>query len=71
MRERGREREREREREKKSWLEPELIVLVRSKPEEAVLSFCKTMFGATGSTANVEAACVELSCFLCDELSDS
>jgi hypothetical protein len=29
------------EREKKSWLEPELIVLVRNKPEEAVLGTCK------------------------------
>ena len=27
--------------EKKSWTTPELIVLVRSKPEEAVLSGCK------------------------------
>jgi len=27
--------------EKKEWSEPELIVLVRSKPEEAVLTACK------------------------------
>lgn len=27
---------------KKQWLTPELIVLVRSKPEEAVLVFCKS-----------------------------
>jgi hypothetical protein len=26
---------------KKAWVEPELIVLVRSKPEEAVLTGCK------------------------------
>jgi hypothetical protein len=26
---------------KKAWVEPELIVLVRSKPEEAVLGTCK------------------------------
>jgi len=26
---------------KKAWMEPELIVLVRSKPEEAVLIACK------------------------------
>ena len=26
---------------KKTWIEPELIVLVRSKPEEAVLVLCK------------------------------
>ena len=28
---------------KKSWVIPELIVLVRSNPEEAVLAGCKTM----------------------------
>ncbi|MCI0475157.1 MAG: hypothetical protein L0Y55_02830 [Anaerolineales bacterium] len=26
---------------KKEWTKPELLVLVRSKPEEAVLGFCK------------------------------
>ena len=37
---------------KKAWVEPELIVLVRSKPEEAVLAGCKvfteTNYGAGG-----------------------
>ena len=28
--------------EKKEWKTPELIILVRSKPEEAVLAACKT-----------------------------
>jgi hypothetical protein len=28
--------------EKRPWQKPELIVLVRSKPEEAVLSGCKS-----------------------------
>jgi len=28
---------------KKAWMEPELIVLVRSKPEEAVLSACNNL----------------------------
>ncbi len=28
--------------EKKQWTKPELIVLVRSKPEEAVLTNCKS-----------------------------
>ena len=31
---------------KKEWSEPELIVLVRSKPEEAVLTTCK-QYGST------------------------
>jgi len=26
---------------RKEWQKPELIVLVRSKPEEAILGFCK------------------------------
>jgi len=30
--------------EKKKWKKPELIVLVRGNPEEAVLTFCKTDF---------------------------
>jgi len=30
---------------KKAWEKPRLIVLVRGKPEEAVLLFCKTFFG--------------------------
>ena len=34
---------------KKEWSEPELIVLVRSKPEEAVLSGCKGS-GSPGSS---------------------
>jgi hypothetical protein len=29
--------------EKKQWTKPELIVLVRSKPEEAVLAACKAL----------------------------
>ncbi len=33
----------EKEYEKKVWIRPELIVLTRSKPEEAVLSVCKVM----------------------------
>ena len=28
--------------EKRTWQRPELVVLVRSRPEEAVLTACKT-----------------------------
>jgi hypothetical protein len=31
---------------KKAWQKPELIVLVRSKPEEAVLTVCKNATAA-------------------------
>jgi hypothetical protein len=33
---------------KKRWVQPELTVLVRSKPEEGVLMVCKTMEEALG-----------------------
>jgi len=32
---------------KKTWQSPKLIVLVRSRPEESVLSFCKGIQGPT------------------------
>jgi hypothetical protein len=31
------------------WIEPELIVLVRSRPEELVLGFCKITPGGGGA----------------------
>ena len=34
--------------EKKTWVEPELIVLVRGKPEEAVLDGCKDLDAGNG-----------------------
>jgi hypothetical protein len=37
---------------KKAWVEPELIVLVRSKPEEAVLTACKLQY--SGGPASAE-----------------
>ncbi len=33
------------EKTKKVWHKPELIVLVRSKPEESVLTVCKVSIG--------------------------
>ena len=42
---------------KKVWVEPELIVLVRNKPEEAVLGACKTI-GVNGDIANTDNACM-------------
>lgn len=34
---------------RRTWSRPELIVLVRSGPEEAVLDACKTTGAATGA----------------------
>ena len=54
---------------KKAWLKPELIVLVRGKPEEAVLTNCKSataqIFNATdfakcSSTAGSCDACTSI-----------
>jgi hypothetical protein len=39
------------ETEKKQWTKPELIVLVRSKPEEAVLAACKGSGGLSNMTS--------------------
>jgi hypothetical protein len=43
----------EQQKQKKEWKTPELIVLVRGKPEEAVLAACKKggMAGPTGSNS--------------------
>ena len=40
--------------EKKVWVEPELLVLVRNKPEEAMLVTCKgiPMPGGSGSSVD-------------------
>ncbi|MFC1807725.1 hypothetical protein ACFL0T_05085 [Candidatus Omnitrophota bacterium] len=40
--------------EKKVWQRPELTVLVKCRPEEAVLSFCKTMTGSDGGEVSEE-----------------
>jgi hypothetical protein len=42
---------------RKAWVTPELIVLVRSKPEEAVLLGCKR-YGAVGPGAALKNRCV-------------
>jgi hypothetical protein len=35
---------------KKEWMKPELIVLVRNKPEEAVLAACKNSGNGSGGS---------------------
>lgn len=35
-------------KEKESWIQPELIILLRGKPEEAVLLTCKVDHNTTG-----------------------
>jgi hypothetical protein len=43
---------------KKEWKKPELIVMVRSKPEEAVLGACK-VFPQVGAIASIFAWCAQ------------
>ena len=47
---------------KKTWQAPQLIILVRSKPEEAILTGCKTESGQTGSPTYTE--------YMCDVVND-
>jgi hypothetical protein len=52
--------------QKKEWQDPELIVLVRGKPEEAVLSACKGE--SRGDPNNMAGACntEDGQCFVCE-----
>jgi hypothetical protein len=49
---------------KREWVVPELIILVRSKPEEAVLLGCKAHAGPGGGAGTDPAAC-DISCSAC------
>jgi hypothetical protein len=52
--------------QKKEWKTPELIVLVRSKPEEAVLTGCKTQTkGGNGSNQAANGCRVTTTCAPC------
>lgn len=42
---------------KRPWARPELIVLVRSRPEEAVLAVCKHAGAANYGNAGLNSAC--------------
>jgi hypothetical protein len=53
---------------KKAWVEPELIVLVRSKPEEAVLGACKV--GVEGGPASALSACLTSGVYPCNNRCD-
>jgi hypothetical protein len=51
---------------KRAWSRPEMIVLVRSGPEEVLLRLCKSAVTGTGSAAQ-NAACYEIGCAsVCD-----
>ena len=55
----------------KVWVKPELIILVRSKPEEAVLGGCKQLIASSGS-GNAATACYLSGCLgVCDSTAGS
>jgi len=54
----------QKQQQKKQWHTPELIILVRSKPEEAVLTCCKNFGMSNEGAYNLGCyvnACVECS----------
>jgi len=58
---------------KKKWVQPELTVLVRGKPEEGILQICKSvlMVGQSGPAAEA-VACSVLTCdAFCHEPADT
>ena len=57
--------------EKKMWEKPELAVLLRSRPEEAVLTACKYPSQIGGSTFNGGCQTQTNVCLACDTLGSS
>ena len=54
----------------KKWEKPQLIVLVRSKPEESLISLCK---GGTDGPVTMDRACQVGydGCMTCQQMSNS
>ena len=53
-------------KQKKEWELPELVVLVRSKPEEAVLAVCKTFPGPGGPVSDDGSCMINPVCAMCN-----
>jgi hypothetical protein len=60
----------EQQGKKKEWVAPELLVLVRSHPEEAVLSACKNVSTLSGPTDSF-LLCLQSGCSNCSALATS
>jgi hypothetical protein len=62
---------------KKTWQKPKLVILVRTNPEEAVLSLCKMPGNFGGLAASISPAAEDAGCYWevecndCSELSFS
>lgn len=55
---------------KKVWEKPKLIILIRSRPEESVLTACKTST-AEGPAGNRQTQCFRAPCRDCSALTTS
>jgi len=58
-------------KEKKPWEKPELTVLVRSRPEEAVLTGCKTSGGGGPQALLGKCGYVDGNCDVCSAIVSS
>ena len=58
----------EQQTQKKEWKTPEMTVLVRSKPEEAVLLNCKAYTVGTGNDTSNHGCWTQNSCGLCQSV---
>ena len=57
---------------KKPWIEPELIVLVRNRPEEAVLGGCKRLEGGVGPYKEIiDCSINHIACVKCSAVDKS
>lgn len=54
------------EKKKKKWVQPELIVLVRRKPEEGILGACKESAPASGPLNTFDGCYVECDVSACE-----
>ena len=57
--------------QKKEWKSPELIVLVRSKPEEAVLTSCKNVSTPGDPVSSNDNCTTVVMCIECASLGSS
>ena len=58
---------------KKTWESPKLIVLVRTRPEESILSFCKGQLGPVNTPDDTWSYCTPaiVDCSCCSTEIDS
>jgi len=58
------------EKKKKKWIQPELVVLVRRRPEEGILNGCKG-YDQGGADDEYEGCWVVDTCWACYDYADS